>query len=149
MLTKSPEETIKFGQRLGAFLKRGDIIGLVGDLGSGKTTLTKGIAKGLNIKNTKYINSPSFVIVKEYEGRIPLYHFDIYRLNSVTALIDIGYEEYFYSNGVVVIEWAKKIKDILPKEHLIIELNIADAGAREILLKPSGKRYAKLIKNVI
>ena len=93
VITNTPQETIRLGENIGSCLKKGDVLALTGELGSGKTTLVKGIAKGLGVSDIRYINSPTFVIVKEYKGRIPLYHFDIYRLKGPGALDEIGYEE--------------------------------------------------------
>ena len=102
-------------KKLASRLKKGDILALVGDLGTGKTALTKYIAKGLGIKSE--ITSPTFTIVREYkEGRLPLYHFDVYRTGSVEEMYDLGYEEYFYGDGICVIEWADMISEIIPEE---------------------------------
>jgi len=119
--THSPEETLKAGEKLAKKLKPGSFIALIGELGSGKTIFTKGIAKGLGVKDCKYVNSPTFVILKKYKGKIPLYHFDIYRLDSGGDLDSVGYEEYFYGKGVTVVEWADKITYILPKKRIDVE----------------------------
>lgn len=133
--TQSAEETIKLGEKIAKRLKSGDIVALSGDLGTGKTTLVKGIAKGLGVKNYRYVNSPSFVLVKEYKGKIPLYHFDIYRLNNLKDIEDIGYEDYLGRRGVIVIEWAKKMGRILPKRHLAVTLKIKSHTERLIAIK--------------
>lgn len=130
--TKSPKETIELGAKIAKRLKPGDLIALSGDLGAGKTTLVKGIAKGLGIKNYEYVNSPSFVLVKEYKGRMPLFHFDIYRLGSLKDIEDIGYEDYLGREGIVVIEWAGKMERILPAKHLEISLRIKSPEERVI-----------------
>lgn len=143
-ISKSERETIKFGKTLGKVLHRGDIIALCGELGSGKTVLVKGIAEGLGVKSNKYVNSPSFVILKEHKGRIPLYHFDIYRLNDISEFSTVDYAEYFYGKGVSVIEWADKIIELLPREFLRIDLSIAGESERKINLSPRGARYKKL-----
>lgn len=134
-ISKSIEETIEIGQRLAKKLKAGDVIALVGNLGSGKTVLTKGIARGLGVKNVRYVNSPTFVIIKEYKAKIPLYHFDIYRLNASSILDSRNYEEYFYGDGVTVIEWADKIRDILPKGYIEVKLSVAGEGKRRIEIR--------------
>ena len=141
MITKNAQETIEFGRNLAKHLKPKDIIALIGELGCGKTTLTKGIAEGLGVKNANYVNSPSFVLIREYKGRINLYHLDFYRLDKLTDIEALGLEEYFYSDGVSVIEWAEKLKDLLPKDHLSIEMAIIDNNSRQITLEASGKRY--------
>ena len=118
---KDELDTNKFGLELARKLKAGDIISLIGNLGAGKTTLTKSIAEGLGIK--EMITSPTFTIVQEYhDGRLPLYHFDVYRINDVEEMYELGYEEYFFGQGICVIEWADKIMDIIPKESMIIEI---------------------------
>lgn len=115
-----PEETEKIGFEIGKNAKLGDIYCLSGDLGTGKTVFTKGFAKGLGI--TEYITSPTFTIVNEYNGCIPLYHFDLYRISSIEEMYDIGYEEYFFGNGVCLIEWAELAKSIIPKEAIWIKI---------------------------
>ena len=134
-ISKSVEETIDFGAKFAGGLKRGDCVALIGDLGAGKTVFTKGIAKGLGVKNARYVNSPTFVIIKEYKGTIPLFHFDLYRLNRSTALDSMSYEEYFYGSGVTVIEWADKIREILPKKYLEVRLLVAGENRRKIEIK--------------
>lgn len=118
---KDELDTKKFGLELAKRLKPGDIIALIGNLGTGKTTLTKSIAEGLGIR--EMITSPTFTIVQEYhDGKLPLYHFDVYRINDVEEMFELGYEEYFYGQGVCVIEWADQIMDIIPKESMVIEI---------------------------
>jgi len=133
--TASAEDTIKLGEKIAKRLKSGDIVALSGELGAGKTTLVKGIAKGLGVKNYRYVNSPSFVLVKEYRGKIPLFHFDIYRLNNLKEIEDIGYEDYLARRGVVVIEWSSKMTRILPKRHFDIALKIKNSNERIISVK--------------
>lgn len=123
------------GESLGKKLKAGDVVALVGNLGAGKTVLTKGIAKGLGIRDIRYVNSPTFVIIKEHKGKIPLYHFDIYRLNKSSMLDAESYEEYFYGDGVTVIEWADKIRAILPKKRIEVKLSVSGEGKRKIEIK--------------
>ncbi len=131
-ISKSIEETIHIGETLAKSLKPGDVVALVGNLGSGKTVLTKGIAKGLGVKNVRYVNSPTFVIIKEYSAGIPLYHLDVYRLNDLAMLDAETYEEYFYGKGVTVIEWADKIREILPKKYTEVRLSVVGEGKRRI-----------------
>jgi len=142
--THSFEETVEFGKKLGMVLKSGDIISLSGDLGTGKTAFTNGIAKSLGIAS--YITSPTFTIVNEYEGRLPLYHFDVYRISDPDEMFDIGFEEYINSEGITIIEWGEQINDILPKE--IIQVNIKknlDKGldVREISIDFIGEKYSE------
>ncbi|MEI8175702.1 MAG: tRNA (adenosine(37)-N6)-threonylcarbamoyltransferase complex ATPase subunit type 1 TsaE [Candidatus Omnitrophota bacterium] len=130
--TNSRDETIALGERLAGELKAGDLLALVGDLGSGKTTFVKGVAKGLGITSYRYVNSPTFVLIKEYHGRVPIYHFDVYRLDSACGLDSLGLEEYFYGNGVCLVEWADKIPDRLPVKYLKVEFTTLDNDRRSI-----------------
>ncbi len=141
----SVEQTTQLGINLGRLLNAGDIVCLTGDLGTGKTHITKGIAKGLNIDDN--ITSPTFTIVNEYEGRLPLYHFDVYRIGSSEEMYDIGYDEYINSDGVCIIEWANLIEDILPSEYLDIQLSYKDMG-REMILNPVGEKYKKIVEEL-
>lgn len=138
MISNSVEETIAAGEKLAKKLKPGDCVALVGDLGAGKTVITKGIAKGLGVKNARYVNSPTFVIIKEYKGKLPLYHFDLYRLNKSSVIDAENFEEYFYGDGVTVIEWADKIRKLLPRKYHEVKLRVAGENKREInILKRS------------
>lgn len=133
--TSSAEETQELGKRLGSFLKKGDIIALQGPLAAGKTTLTKGIALSLNVKDT--ITSPTFCLISEYEGKLPLYHFDVYRLQGADDFANLGAEDMIYGDGVCLIEWSEKIMDELPKKTIIIRLNVSpsDPNARDIQIE--------------
>ncbi len=121
----SSEETLKLGEIIGKSLNPGSIIALVGDLGAGKTVLVKGIAKGLGTEEEP--NSPTFVIMNYYEGDIPLYHFDLYRLSDEDELIGIGYDEYFFGNGVCAVEWADRIEEIFPDHTIKIDIKIPES----------------------
>lgn len=135
IITKSKEETIRLGERIARQARPGDFIALIGSLGSGKTTFVKGLAKGLGVKNPRYVNSPTFVIIKEYEARVPLYHFDVYRLKADNDLQALGYEEYFYGKGLCVVEWADRIKKLLPKKRMEIKIEIVKDSARRIKIR--------------
>ena len=135
MISKSIEETIKIGEKLARRLKPGDVVALIGDLGAGKTVFTKGIAKGLGVKKVMYVNSPTFVIIKEYKAGIPLYHFDLYRLDHSSVIDAENFEEYFYGRGVTVIEWADKIRKLLPKRYVEVRLAVAGEGRRKITIR--------------
>ncbi len=124
MISNSEELTIKIGEELGKLLKPGTIIALRGELGSGKTLLVKGIAKGLDVKEEP--NSPTFVIMNAYEGRIPLYHFDLYRISGKDELEGIGYEDFFFGDGVTVVEWADRVEDVFPENTIKIEIKILE-----------------------
>lgn len=140
--TNSASESMQFGEDLARRLNSGDVITLEGDLGAGKTTFTKGVATGLHIKDT--VSSPTFTMIKEYEGRLKLYHLDAYRLEFLDE--DLGFDEYIYGTGVTVIEWAQFIEDYLPKERLAITIGYLDEDKRSIHLKPYGERYIQLVK---
>ena len=135
MLTHSAGETIKLGQELARGLSRGDIIALYGDLGSGKTTFAKGIGMGLGVKDARHINSPTFVLIREYEGRLPLYHMDLYRLDNLRDIEDIGVEEYVYGDGVSIIEWAEKLGPLLPKKIISVRFAIKGEDKREVRIE--------------
>lgn len=128
---KNETETGNFGKELAENLEAGDVIALIGNLGTGKTALTSYIARGLGIKER--VNSPTFTIVKEYRnGRLPLYHFDVYRVNDYDELFNIGADEYFYGKGVCVIEWADLIEEILPENTKFIYIEYGEAEGERI-----------------
>lgn len=129
LFTKKPEETIKLGRRIASGVKKGDIIGFTGELGSGKTTMIKGIVKYLTGKEA---TSPSFVLINEYPGKIPVFHFDLYRLRCKIDMESIGWEEYL-DKGLVLIEWADRIKNILPARTIFIKIAIIN-GKRKITI---------------
>jgi tRNA threonylcarbamoyladenosine biosynthesis protein TsaE len=143
IISHSPEQTQKFGVSIGELAQPGDIFLLVGDLGAGKTCLTQGIAWGLDIK--EYAASPSFVVIRELYGRLPLYHIDFYRLNHLEEIAELGLDDYLYGNGVSVVEWAEKGLSLLPPEHLLIEMSYVSDTERRLKLKPSGKRYRNIV----
>jgi tRNA threonylcarbamoyladenosine biosynthesis protein TsaE len=142
LITRRPEQTQDFGRRLGKIARPGDVILLVGKLGAGKTCLTQGIAWGLGIK--EYAASPSFVLVRELYGRLPLYHIDFYRLENLEEIAELGLDEYFYGKGVSVVEWAEKAFNLLPPENLLIEMEYIAENERRLKIKPSGKRYREM-----
>ncbi|MEA5085411.1 MAG: tRNA (adenosine(37)-N6)-threonylcarbamoyltransferase complex ATPase subunit type 1 TsaE [Lachnospiraceae bacterium] len=117
----SPEETMALGKKMGMEAKAGSIYCLSGDLGVGKTVFTKGFAEGLCVTD-KYITSPTFTIINEYQGRLNLYHFDVYRISAIEEMDDTGYEDYFCGNGVCLVEWAELVKEIIPKEAVWISV---------------------------
>jgi tRNA threonylcarbamoyladenosine biosynthesis protein TsaE len=144
-ITKTAEETMSLAEKLGTILQPGDVLTLAGDLGAGKTTFTKGLAKGLGI--TRTVNSPTFTIIKEYKGRIPLYHMDVYRLEDSDE--DLGFEEYFSGDGVCVVEWAVFIEDYLPEERMELVISHKGENEREFQIKPIGKRYEERVKEIM
>lgn len=128
---KNEAACLEFGKKLGKEVKAGTVIALTGDLGAGKTTLTKSIALGLEIDDI--ITSPTFNIVKEYDtGRIPLYHFDVYRVGDVDEMYEIGCEEYFYGEGVCVVEWADLIEEIMPEDTMWINIEYGEKEGERI-----------------
>ncbi len=147
--TRNERETFELAQNFESEKFPNMIICLNGELGSGKTIFTKGIASALGIEDT--ITSPTFTIIKEYEGELPLYHMDVYRLDGGLdgGLDGVGIEEYFQKNGVVVIEWADTIKNILPNERLDIKFIIAGENKRVLVLEPHGKQYEELCEAVL
>ena len=147
LISHSPEQTQRLGVRIGEFALPGDIFLLVGSLGAGKTCLTQGIVWGLGSK--EYALSPSFVIVRELYGRLPLYHIDLYRLDHIEEIAELGLDDYLYGNGVCVVEWAEKGLNVLPAEHLLIEISCLSDTGRSFQLKPRGKRYLKLATKLI
>ncbi|MDX9916494.1 MAG: tRNA (adenosine(37)-N6)-threonylcarbamoyltransferase complex ATPase subunit type 1 TsaE [Gudongella sp.] len=145
---KSINETIEFGIRLGKLLQPSDFVCLNGDLGAGKTTLSKAIGQGLGVED--YITSPTFTLMNSYDGRLPMYHFDVYRLDDWHQLEDIGAEDYFYGDGVCLVEWADKIEEFLPEKRL--ELYIEEGSLpeeRTIHIKAFGDKYNLLIKELV
>ncbi len=143
LISHNPEQTQRFGARIGKLALPGDTLLLVGGLGTGKTCLTQGIAWGLNIE--EYALSPSFVIVRELYGRLPLYHIDLYRLNHIEEIAELGLDDYLYSNGVCVVEWAEKALSILPEEHLLIEIGYLADTERRFQMEPTGQRYLEIV----
>ncbi|MFA6412652.1 MAG: tRNA (adenosine(37)-N6)-threonylcarbamoyltransferase complex ATPase subunit type 1 TsaE [Syntrophales bacterium] len=146
--SKSSEDTFLIGAIIGAGADKGDIIALIGDLGTGKTRLTQGIAAGLEVPAANPITSPTFTLINEYPGRFVLYHFDIYRLEGSQDLEDMGYEDYFYGDGVVVIEWAERVRDILPEGALFINLTYLDEHNRELVITGNEGKI-NIIKNLL
>ena len=143
LISHSPEQTQRIGVRIGELALPGDIFLLVGRLGTGKTCLTQGIAWGLNIK--EHALSPSFVIMRELYGRLPLYHIDLFRLDHVEEIEELGLDDYLYGKGVCVVEWAEKGLSVLPTEHLLIQIDYLSDTERSFRLEPRGKRYLELL----
>ncbi len=143
LVSHGPEQTQKLGVRIGELALPGDVFLLVGELGTGKTCLTQGIAWGLGIK--EYALSPSFVIMRELYGRLPLYHIDLYRLEGVDEIDDLGLDDYLYGRGVCVVEWAEKALSIMPTEHLLIKIGYLSDAERSFQIKPSGQRYLEIV----
>jgi len=143
LTSHSSEQTQNIGVCIGKLALPGDIFLLVGSLGAGKTCLTQGIAWGLDIK--EYAQSPSFVIVRELYGRLPLYHVDLFRLDHVEEIEELGLDDYLYGKGVCVVEWAEKAFNLLSTEHLLIQIDFISDTERSLQFEPRGKRYLEIL----
>src|SRR5438874_1263973 len=140
--------TEAFGRRLGGLLFPGVVVALVGRLGAGKTHLTRAVAEGLGVKNPAAVNSPTFVLIQEYPARLPIYHFDAYRLSGPREFAELGVDEYFHSDGVCVIEWADRVEAVLPTDHLRIEIEVVDESRRRFHLSATGERHSALLQQL-
>jgi len=138
IISHSPEETQALGRKLGGLAKEGDVLLLVGGLGTGKTCLVQGLAQGLGIR--EYALSPSFVIVRIYQGRLPLYHLDFYRLEEKEVL-DLGLEEYLSAQGITAVEWAERGQELWPPEYLLISMDFLSENQRRLRFEPRGEKY--------
>lgn len=144
----SAQETIKFGKGLGQQLTGGDVLALTGDLGAGKTVLTCGIALGLGIP-MEQVSSPTFTLIQEYSGTIPLIHADLYRLEGPSDISTLGLEEYFTPHTIVLIEWAERFPQILPSDHMAIYLEYGEAeDIRLVTLSGTGPRSIRIVANI-
>ena len=141
--------TEAFGRRLGTLLFPGAVVALVGQLGAGKTHLTRAIADGLQVKNPAAVNSPTFVLIQEYPARLPIYHFDAYRLGGPREFAELGADEYLRGDGVCVVEWADKVEAALPAEHLRIDIEIVDESRRLFQLGATGRAHQDVLRSVI
>ena len=143
--TRSIRETQYLSQKLGGWINQPLVIALIGDLGSGKTAFVQGLAKGLEVPDGFYITSPTFTLINEYPGRYPLVHMDLYRLENMSELEDIGLDEILHGQAVIAIEWADKLSDSLPAEHLRVALEIIDDDCRTLNLNAAGHNEVNLI----
>lgn len=143
--TNSPEETKKLGIMIGRLCRPGDVIALDGDLGAGKTCLIQGLAEGLDVAKESYVRSPTFTILNVHQGRIPLYHFDLYRLSDIDELEEIGYREYIYGDGVAALEWASNVEEAIPAECLGIVIKRTGEEEREIEITAAGNKYERFM----
>jgi tRNA threonylcarbamoyladenosine biosynthesis protein TsaE len=130
--TKSPEETIKLGKKIGGKLQKGDVIAMRGTLAAGKTTITKGIAAALGVKDV--ITSPTFCLISEYSGKMPLYHMDVYRLDGAEDFVNLGTDDMIYGDGVSIVEWSEKIMSELPKKTIELDITPQEDNSRKITL---------------
>ena len=148
IISGSARETSDIARSIGEKLKGGEILALTGELGSGKTCFTGGIARGLGVDDKYRITSPTFTLINEYPARRTLYHFDVYRLKNYAEFEDLGYEEYLGGNGVVVIEWAEKIEEYLPEESLRIVFEYLDENRRKIVIKGPEESVKTFLKDI-
>ena len=139
------DATMAFGRRLGGALFPGAVVALVGPLGAGKTHLVRAVAEGLGLRDSRVVSSPTFGLIHEYAARLPIYHFDVYRLKSPAEFLDLGASEYFESGGVCLIEWADKVASCLPAEHLRIEIEVTGETTRRVMLTATGDQYQPLL----
>lgn len=148
-LSSSPAATSALGKRMGERLPAGSVVALTGELGCGKTLLTRGICAGLGVPS-RQVNSPTFVLVNEYRGRLPVFHMDLYRLGTETDVVELGITDYLLrtASGVLIIEWAEKIPSLLPADLLKVEFEILSARKRRIVFLASGRTFGSLLKEL-
>ncbi|MBE0582168.1 MAG: tRNA (adenosine(37)-N6)-threonylcarbamoyltransferase complex ATPase subunit type 1 TsaE [Desulfofustis sp.] len=149
IVLNSPEQTSRLGSSIGSLCAPGDVIALGGDLGAGKTTLAQAIADGSGIDVSEYVCSPSFALLHEYHGRIPIYHMDFYRLQSADDVVALGLDEYFDRSGITVIEWYERAATILPGSTLFVDLVVIDELRREVSLHSSADSWQRRIREVL
>ncbi len=148
VLSGSAAQTVSLGERLGALLGEGDFIALTGELGSGKTQFARGVAAGIGVDPAVPVTSPTYTLMNLYHGRLPLYHFDLYRLAGDQDVADLGFEEYFYGTGVCLVEWPERLGCLLPEERLTVLFSYLDDNSRNISFEPCGERYEEIVKNL-
>ncbi len=146
LISYNPPQTQRLGKNIGRLTIPGDILLLVGKLGAGKTCLTQGVAYGLGIE--EYISSPSFVLIREFSGRLPLYHIDLYRLELPREIANLGLDDYLYGRGVCVIEWAEKGLSLMPSEYMLIRIDYLADMKRSFEFEANGARYSKMLKEL-
>ena len=147
-ITENPDETKKIGHTIGRLLEPGSIVLLFGELGTGKTCLTQGIANGVGIDEGQYVTSPSYILINVYTGKIPIYHIDLYRIQGSDDLFELGLEEYLYGEGVCIIEWADRMTS-LPESYLKIALEWIDRGRRQFYISGVGTVYEKIVRKIV
>ena len=148
-LTSTPRETESLAERLGRLLQAGDVIALVGELGSGKTLFSQGLGRGLEVPETFYITSPTFAIINEYPGRIPFYHLDLYRVDNAAEFSELGLEEILYGQGAVAIEWAERLGENLPDERLEVHLTFSNETSRRLTFHAFGMNAKQRLDSLV
>jgi tRNA threonylcarbamoyladenosine biosynthesis protein TsaE len=146
--SKSPSETIRIGKAIGSCLQAGDVVALTGELGAGKTQMIKGLAQGAGVRRSAYVSSPSFTLINEYQGKLPFYHIDLYRLGEEKEAEGLGLEEYFQGGGITAVEWADRIASLLPEELLRIHIQYIGKSTRSVEVVGKGKRYEELVNRL-
>lgn len=144
--TASPDESRALGRALGERLARGSFVALTGELGSGKTVVVQGVARGLGFGG--YVSSPSFVVINEYEGRLPIYHVDLYRISDPASLIELGYREVFWTDGVTLVEWADRASALLPEERIDLAIEFAGQSARVLSAAARGEEASRILRSL-
>ena len=141
----SPEATLALGRALGRAAEPGLVVALIGPLGAGKTQLVRGVAEGLEVADSRIVSSPTFVLIQEYAGRLPIYHFDTYRLTRPDQFTDLGPEEYFEGDGVCLVEWADRVSNCLPSDRLALDIRIDAPTIRQITLRADEARSKRVL----
>ncbi len=147
-ISRSPQETIRCGRMLGSAVQPGSIIGLMGELGSGKTCFIKGLAAAISGVSEDEVTSPTFTFLQEFSGSVPLYHFDLYRLSSAEEIHDLGFDEYLYGQGVSVIEWADRAEHALPRECIAICISLIDETSRRLVFTAHGEKHTEILQEL-
>jgi tRNA threonylcarbamoyladenosine biosynthesis protein TsaE len=145
---RDPSATEAFGRRLAGLLFPGAVVGLVGPLGAGKTHLVRAVAEGLGVADPGAVSSPTFVLIQEYDARLPVYHLDAYRLRGEAEFFDLGAHEYFEGDGVCLVEWADRVPGCLPRERLTVRLEITGATTRRAVVEAAGERYDPVVEGL-
>ncbi|OGQ84360.1 MAG: tRNA (adenosine(37)-N6)-threonylcarbamoyltransferase complex ATPase subunit type 1 TsaE [Deltaproteobacteria bacterium RIFCSPLOWO2_12_FULL_60_19] len=148
MITGSAAQTRSWGKKLGRLLKGGEIVGLSGELGSGKTCFVRGIAEGLGVGKEAWIRSPTFTLINEYDGRLPLYHIDLYRIGSARELEELNLRDYLFSDGATVVEWFEHLPKEEVDEYLLIDFEHGGGNKRKLTVTAHGRRYKKIVEEL-
>jgi tRNA threonylcarbamoyladenosine biosynthesis protein TsaE len=143
------DSTVALGRRLGERLFPGAVIALIGRLGAGKTHFVRAVAEGLEVEDSQMVTSPTFVLIQEYKGRLPIYHFDAYRLRGEAEFMELGAHEYFASDGVCLIEWADRVEKCLPRDYLRITFSVTGETSRTATIEAISERYGEIIANIV
>ena len=148
VLSRSSAQTQSWGRKLGRLLGRGEIIGLTGELGSGKTCFVRGLAQGMDVDKGAWVRSPSFTLINEYDGRVPLFHVDLYRISSMREMEELSLRELLYSDGVSVIEWFERLPEDEVEEYLQINFDHEDGNKRQMTFTAHGRRYEEIVRKL-